>query len=139
MAACAAKSAYMSFLWERVGPQKTYGSHAEAVEGDYQLHDKVLITDDTVTSGGSLVEGIKILHGANLLPMAATLQFDREEGGVERLQGLGLEVNAIVGLSRAVCILRANKRITSKELDALQEYHEAISNRGDITKFVVEN
>lgn len=126
-AAVAAYEAGTSYIWERIDePNKTYGYH-QKIEGDYEEGDTVLMADDVATDGKSKVEGSKVLTAVGLKPVAITLQFDRQEGGVQTLENdYGFEVNAITTLSKAAGFLRANGRIDNAAIDALHAYHEGL-------------
>lgn len=126
-AAVAAYEAGMSYLWERINePHKTYGYH-QRIEGDYTVGETVLMADDVVTDGKSKVEGSQVLAAVGLQPVAITLQFDREEGGVQVLENdYGFEVSSITALSRAARFLLDNYRIDNFTIDALHNYHEGL-------------
>ncbi len=126
-AAVAAYEAGMSYLWERIDEShKTYGHH-QRIEGDYTAGETVLMADDVVTDGKSKVEGSQVLAAVGLQPVAITLQFDREEGGVQVLENdYGFEVSSITALSRAARFLLDNYRIDNFTIDALHHYHERL-------------
>jgi len=138
-AAVAAYEADMSYIWERVHePSKTYGHHS-SIEGEYGLNETVLIADDVTTDGKSKVEGTKILKGAGLKPVAITLQFDRQEGGVQTLvDTYGFEVNSLTTLSKATKFLLANNRIGNDTIEALNAYHESLKATGTETTFKLD-
>ncbi len=138
-AAVAAYVAGLSYLWERVDePHKTYGYH-QKIEGDYEEDDTVLLADDVATDGKSKVEGAQVLVAVGLRPVAITLQFDREEGGVQTLENdHGFEVNSITRLSNAARFLLANGRIDNSAIDALQTYHEELRTAGIASTFQFE-
>ena len=108
-AAVGAYEAGISYLWERIDePHKTYGFH-QKLEGDYEPGETILLADDVATDGRSKVEGAQLLTAVGLEPVAITLQFDREEGGVQTLENdHGFEVNSITTLSSAARFLLAN-------------------------------
>jgi len=135
-AAVAAYEAGLSYIWERVDePNRTYGYHNK-IEGDFEDGDRVLIADDVATDGRSKVEGSHVLTAVNLDPVAITLQFDRQEGGVQTLvDEYGFEVNAITTLSNAAGFLLANGRIDNAAIDALHLYHEALRAGGKVSTF----
>lgn len=134
-AAVGAYEAGMSYLWERVDePHKTYGSH-QKLEGDYFTGEKVLMADDVVTDGASKVEGARVLAEAGLSAVGITLQFDRQEGGVESLEEYGYAVNSITTLSKAAEFLLDNLRISSENVMALNQYHEGLRADNMVTTF----
>jgi len=133
-----AYEAGFSYLWERVDePGKSYGSH-QKIEGDYEAGERVLIGDNVITDGKSKLEGSRTLRDVGLVPVAVTLEFDREEGGVQMLEDLGLEVNTVTSLSRATRYLLDNGRIDTAAVDALQAYHEGLRADGVVSTFHFE-
>lgn len=135
-AAVAAYEAGMSYIWERVDePHKTYG-YQQKIEGDFEADDTVLMADDVATDGKSKVEGSQVLTAVGLKPVAITLQFDREEGGVQTLENdYGFEVNSITTLSRAARFLLDNGRIDNAAIDALHTYHEGLKEDDKVSTF----
>lgn len=134
-AAVGAYEAGISYLWERVDePDKKYGNHKK-IEGSYEAGEKVGLGDDVVTDGKSKVEGAQVLRDIGLIPVSVTIKFDREEGGMQALEGYGFEANAITGLTRAVAILQENKRIGNPEMESLHAYHEGLRADGLVTTF----
>lgn len=65
------------------------------IEGGLPAGAKVVVVDDTVTSGGSLLESVKVVvrHGAIVLGVLALV--DREEGGRQLLHDAGFELSAV--------------------------------------------
>jgi orotate phosphoribosyltransferase len=134
-AAIGAYEAGLSYLWERVDePGKQYGAH-QKIEGDYEKGEAVGLGDDVVTDGKSKVEGAQVLRNVGLVPVSVTIKFDREEGGIQALEGYGFEANAVTGLTAAVRYLVANGRISTAETDALQAYHQGLKDEGLVSTF----
>lgn len=135
-AAVAAYEAGMSYIWERVDePHMTYGYH-QRIEGAYEADETVLIADDVAADGKSKVEGSRVLTAVGLKPVAITLQFDREEGGVQTLEDdHGFEVNAITTLSSAARFLLDNGRIDNGAIETLHAYHEGLKADGKVSTF----
>ena len=61
------------------------------IEGSLIKGDNVVIVDDTVTTGSSIINTIKEIHkvGANIKYSLSV--FDRNEGGVEKIKQAGIE------------------------------------------------
>ena len=61
------------------------------IEGSIKKGDDVVIVDDTVTSGGSIINTILEIQklGANIKLSLSV--FDRNEGGVEKINQLGID------------------------------------------------
>jgi orotate phosphoribosyltransferase len=64
---------------------------ANKVEGIIKRGDDVVIVDDTVTSGGSIINTISEIQkiGANIKHSLSV--FDRNEGGVQKINQLGIK------------------------------------------------
>jgi uridine monophosphate synthetase len=69
------------------------------VEGHYQQGDVVLLVEDVITSGSSILETVTQLEAHGLVVKDVVVILDRQEGGAERLQTLGYNVISIVQLS----------------------------------------
>ena len=136
----AAYEAGLSYLWERVDESdKGYGKH-EKIEGDYEAGELILIGDDAATGGGSIITAIQVLQAVKLEPVALTLEFDREEGGVQKLENeYGLEVNSITTLTNAIGILATHDRIGVEEIKAVEAYHEALRAEGLVSTYRYED
>ena len=65
------------------------------IEGGLPAGATVVVVDDTVTSGGSLLESVKVVvrHGAIVAGVLALV--DREEGGRELLLDAGFDLRAV--------------------------------------------
>jgi len=138
--AVGAYEAGLSYLWERVNePNKSYGKH-EAIEGDYEAGELILIGDDVTSGGGSIIKAIQVLQAVKLQPVAVTLEFNREEGGVQRLENeYGLELNSITTLTNAIGILATHDRIGAKEIQAVKAYHDALRADGLVSTYRYED
>lgn len=65
------------------------------IEGGLPTAAKVVVVDDTVTSGSSLLEAVKVVvaHGAAVAGVLALV--DREEGGKQILAAAGFDLRAV--------------------------------------------
>jgi orotate phosphoribosyltransferase len=76
--------------------QKEHGTKL-LVEGDLPKQARVVIVDDVVTSGGSILKGIEKLRaacpGVKILKVIALV--DRQEGGEDRIREAGFEFSAL--------------------------------------------
>jgi orotate phosphoribosyltransferase len=80
---------------------KSHGT-GKQVEGPLARGDRVVIVEDVITTGGSAERAADAVRreGAEVLGVLALV--DREEGGRERLEGLGLSVHALAMASDVV-------------------------------------
>lgn len=85
---------------------KTHGT-GKLIEGPFQPGDRVAVIEDTITTGGSARRAIEAVR-ANGGAVAGVLALvDREEGGREALESLGVEVMSLVRASDIISRLSA--------------------------------
>jgi orotate phosphoribosyltransferase len=78
---------------------KTYGTCRYA-EGAELKGERVLLVEDVVSSGGALIDTLSMLRGDAIEPMGAICVIDRETGGRENLANVGLDLTALLTMSR---------------------------------------
>lgn len=78
---------------------KTYGTCRYA-EGAELKGERVLLVEDVVSSGGAIIDTLAMLRGDAVEPRGAICVIDRETGGVENLANVGLELTALLTMSR---------------------------------------
>ncbi len=74
---------------------KDHGT-ARLIEGP-PLHDgdRVMVVDDVITTGGSLLQAVDALRGLPIEIVEALAVVDREEGGRANIEARGLSVHAL--------------------------------------------
>jgi orotate phosphoribosyltransferase len=82
--------------------RKTAKEHGtrQAFEGDVPSGCRVLLIEDTSTTGGSSLRSIEILRGAGGVVDRALVVVDREAGAREQLAGVGVALEPLVALSQ---------------------------------------
>lgn len=73
---------------------KAHGTGRQ-VEGPVSAGDRVVIVEDVITTGGSATRAVEAVRRAGAIPVAILALVDREEGGREALEALGLPVVAL--------------------------------------------
>ena len=83
---------------------KAHGT-GKQVEGPRRGGDRVVIVEDVITTGGSAERAVDAVRreGASVLGVLALV--DREEGGRERLESLGLAVHALTTATEVVRVI----------------------------------
>ena len=71
---------------------------ASEIEGVFEPGQRVIIMDDLVTGGGSIVETAERLRSAGLIVRDALVVVDRQQGAKERLRKLGINLRATLTL-----------------------------------------
>lgn len=71
----------------------------DLIEGEIEKGEKVIVVEDVITTGGSVLRAVKILreHGAEVNRVLVVV--DREEGGGENLKNEGLELVPLIRVS----------------------------------------
>jgi orotate phosphoribosyltransferase len=93
----------------------------------------VLIIDDLMTTGGSLIETLSILKTAGLVVYDAIVLVDRGQGGGERLKRHGLHLVPLLNLSQMLNFYRSRGMIAEDDYRRSLEYvrtHQADAAEG---------
>ncbi len=78
--------------------RKGYGT-GNLIEGRLEEGEEVVVLEDIVTTGTSLVDAIEALREAGATVERALVVVDREEGGRESVEDAGVELEALVTAS----------------------------------------
>lgn len=89
---------------------KGYGTK-KLIEGKYKAGDKILLIEDVITSGESLIETIAELENEGLIIEQILVVLDREQGGLQRLRDKGYNVSSLFSISSIMKILLDEKKI----------------------------
>ena len=102
-------------------PPKMDGGEPK-IEGRFREGESVLIIDDLITTGGSLIETLGILKGAGLVVHDAIVLVDRGQGGGERLKRHGLHLVPLLNLSQMLNFYRSRDMITEEDFKRSLDY-----------------
>jgi orotate phosphoribosyltransferase len=105
LAAAASLASGLPFLIVRKA-SKGYGTD-KLVEGVFEEGDCVCLVEDVVTSGGAAADAAEALRAAGLRCDTAICVVDREDGGTEALEAIGVR---LVSLFRARDIVEAGEK-----------------------------
>ncbi|MGH2356131.1 MAG: orotate phosphoribosyltransferase [Chloroflexota bacterium] len=92
------------------------------IEGRYKPGETVLIIDDLMTTGGSLLETLAILKGAGLVVHDAIVLVDRGQGGGERLKHHGLHLVSLLNLTQMLNFYISRGMISEQDFRRSVEY-----------------
>jgi orotate phosphoribosyltransferase len=105
--------AYTSYLKkkpiEAFVVRKTAKAHGtmQWIEGNIGQGDGVVIVDDVITTGKSTIEAIEKAKEAGLKVLFAVALIDRQEGGKENIESLGIEVKPILTREEVMALYRS--------------------------------
>lgn len=84
---------------------KAHGT-GKLVEGPLGRGDKVVIVEDVITTGGSATKAVEAVKREGAIPLGVLALVDREEGGRQHLESLGLRVHALTTATEIVPHIR---------------------------------
>jgi len=77
---------------------KAHGA-GRRIEGCFAAGAAVVVVEDVITTGGSALEAVEAVRTEGGVVMGVVAVVDREEGGRAALEGAGLDVLALVGIT----------------------------------------
>jgi orotate phosphoribosyltransferase len=83
---------------------KTHGP-GKLIEGPFESGDRVVVIEDTITTGGSAQKAIDAVRAAGGIVVGVLALVDREEGGREALEANGVSVVSLARASEIVPLI----------------------------------
>ncbi|MGB1250277.1 MAG: orotate phosphoribosyltransferase [Candidatus Promineifilaceae bacterium] len=84
------------------------------VEGIWQVGQKVVVIDDTITTGESALGGVAMLKAAGLQVKDIVALLDREQGADDNVEGSGYTLHSVLRLDDLLITLENHGRIDGK-------------------------
>ena len=105
-------------------PRKDAKDHgtAQKVEGSYLPNEQVVLLEDVVTSGGSIVSAAETLRAAGLSVGDVVVLVDRQQGGSTRLKHNKLHLHAAISIDDLLQELKSADLIDQTTFAAVMEY-----------------
>jgi len=94
------------------------------IEGILERNDRVLIIDDLITTGESVIEAAEVVRDQGGVVNELVVLLDREQGGRERLKTSRIEPHVLFKISDAMTWLHKVGLIEDKVYDMVQKYIE---------------
>lgn len=95
---------------------KSYGT-GKLIEGKWQVGQRVVLIEDLVTSGKSIIQAIASLKAVGLHLNQTVVLIDREQGGRETVETEGHQLYAVMTLRQLLATLERTGRITGEQRD----------------------
>jgi orotate phosphoribosyltransferase len=89
------------------------------VEGATRPGQKVLVIDDLVTTGGSIISAVEALRKTGCVVKETAVLVDRLEGGKANLAAAGVRLNAYVQVTELIEILYQSRMMTKGDYEAV--------------------
>lgn len=99
------------------------------IEGLWDVGQRVLIIDDLITTGGSILETTRRLENAGLVCRDVIVLVDRQQGARERLRRHGYNLTSILGIETLLNHLMSTGKISEEWYRRSLEYihaHQAV-------------
>lgn len=102
-------------------PRKEVKAHGakRAIEGNYHAGEKIVVVDDILITGNSVMEGAEKLKVAGLQVEDIVVFIDHEKGVKSRLKENGYQAHAVLTLSEIAETLYQANRINSEQFNLL--------------------
>jgi orotate phosphoribosyltransferase len=94
------------------------------IEGILDRNDRVLIIDDLITTGESVIESAEVVRDQGGVVNELVVLLDREQGGKERLRSSRIEPHVLFKISDAMEWLHTVGLIEDKIFDTVKRYIE---------------
>ncbi|KAM4608422.1 uridine 5'-monophosphate synthase-like isoform 2-T3 [Polymixia lowei] len=100
---------------------KDYGTK-RMVEGKYCEGEICLIIEDTVTTGGSILETAEVLYKEGLKVTDAIVLVDREQGGMAMLASKGIRLHPVISMFKLLDVLLAANHIDAQTVRDIRKF-----------------
>jgi uridine monophosphate synthetase len=106
-------------------PRKEVKAHGarRLIEGDFEEGDRVVVVDDILITGGSVLEGIAKLESSGLQVRDVVVFIDHggdhDRQAKERLAAAGYRAHAVLGIEQITRVLLAAGRLTPEQASRL--------------------
>lgn len=98
------------------------------VEGELEVGSRVVVVDDVLTTGGSIMSAVKAINAAGGRVAYALVFLDRLQNGVRKLREAGVAAYSVIKMDGFLRILFENKLIPGSEHDRIMRYLEGFRN-----------
>ncbi len=99
--------------------------NGHGIEGRFQAGQRVLLIDDLITTGGSILQARSILEAANLVVKDVVALIDRGQGGGDHLRRHGYDLLHILTLRAMLNFYVNSDRISDEEFERCIAYLDA--------------
>jgi len=94
------------------------------IEGILERNDRVLIVDDLITTGESVIEGSEVIRDQGGVVNELVVLLDREQGGQENLRASRIEPHVLFKISDAMAWLHSVGLIEDEIFETIKNYIE---------------
>lgn len=93
---------------------KSYGTK-KLIEGLYQPNDQLVLIEDVVTTGGSILDVLKVIQAEPLVASDVFCILDREQGGSQKLKDAGVTLHSLLDMNTVLTFLFSTGAVTEEQ------------------------
>ncbi len=110
--------------WPLIYPRKEVKAHGTGrkIEGAYQPGQRVVLLEDVITSGGSILAAVNTLRAEELLVSDAVVLVDRKQGGVDVLLQQSIRVHPVLDIFAIMKVLKSHELIDNGIHNSVMTY-----------------
>ncbi len=130
---------FATVVSQKLGIPLIYYRHArkehgvrKKIEGILDRNDRVLVIDDLITTGESVIESAEVVRDQGGVVNELAVLLDREQGGQEKLRSARIEPHVLFKISDAMSWLHSVGLISHDVYDNLRAYIEEESKGSQI-------
>jgi len=109
---------------------KAHGAR-RLIEGDFEPGDRVVVVDDILITGGSVLDGIAKLETSGLVVTDVVVFIDHggdhDRQAKQRLADAGYRLHAVIDIQRITAVLHAAGRLSDAQADQLMGHIPPVS------------
>ncbi len=104
-------------------PRKEVKAHGtrQVIEGIFQSGERIVVVDDILISGKSVMEGVEKLQSVGLQVQDIVVFLDHEQGVKDRLRANGYQAHAVLTISEVIETLYEAGRVNEAQLKMFAE------------------
>ncbi len=122
---------FATVVSQKLGIPLIYYRHArkehgvrKKIEGILDRNDRVLVIDDLITTGESVIESAEVVRDQGGVVNELAVLLDREQGGQEKLRSARIEPHVLFKISDAMTWLHSVGLISHEVYETLRRYIE---------------
>uniref|UniRef100_A0A8R1E3X4 Uridine 5'-monophosphate synthase n=1 Tax=Caenorhabditis japonica TaxID=281687 RepID=A0A8R1E3X4_CAEJA len=93
---------------------KSYGTK-KLIEGLYEPGDRLILIEDVVTTGGSILDVVKVLTAEGLVASDVFCILDREQGGKQKLLDAGVTLHSLLDMNSVLTFLYSTGAVSDEQ------------------------